>query len=42
MGDKIEKNSMGRACGANGGEERVVQGFVGEARRKETTWETQA
>ena len=26
-GDKIEKNEMGRACGAYGGEERHIQGF---------------
>jgi hypothetical protein len=31
FGDKIEKNEMGGACSAYGGEER-----------KETTWETQA
>ena len=29
-GNKIEKNEMGGACGANGGEERCVQGFGGE------------
>ena len=26
-GDKIEKNEMGRACSAYGGEERRIQGF---------------
>jgi len=27
---KIEKNEMGRACSAYGGEERCIQGFGGE------------
>jgi hypothetical protein len=29
-GDKIEKNEMGGACSAYGGEERRVQGFGGK------------
>jgi len=29
-GDKIEKNEMGGACSAYGGEERRVEGFGGE------------
>jgi len=29
-GDKIQKNAMGRACSAYGGEERCIQGFGGE------------
>ena len=29
-GGKMEKNGMGGACGANGGEERCIQGFCGE------------
>ena len=29
-GDKIEKNEMGGACSAYGGEERVIQRLVGE------------
>ena len=29
-GDKIEKNEMGEACSAYGGEERHIQGFDGE------------
>ena len=29
-GDQIEKNEMGRACSAYGGEERCIQGFGGE------------
>ena len=29
-GDKIEKNEIGRACSAYGGEERCIQGFGGE------------
>jgi len=41
LGDKIEKNEKGRACGAYGGEERHIQGFGGETGGKETTWETQ-
>ena len=28
---KVEKNGMGRACGAYGGGERCAQGFGGEA-----------
>jgi len=28
--DKIEKNEMGEACSAYGGEERRIQGFGGE------------
>jgi hypothetical protein len=28
---------MGRACG---GEEREIQRFIGETRRKDTTWKT--
>jgi hypothetical protein len=40
-GDKIE-NEMGGACNAYGGEERLIQDFGGETRRKESTWETQA
>jgi len=38
---KIEKNEMGRARNAYGGEERCVQGFGGETWRKDTTGETQ-
>ena len=29
-GDKIEKNEMGGACSAYGGEEMCIQGFGGE------------
>jgi hypothetical protein len=29
-GDKIEKNEMGGACSAYGGEERRIQSFVGK------------
>jgi len=36
------KNEMGGACSAYGREERRIQGFDGETRRKETTWEPQA
>jgi hypothetical protein len=38
--DKIEKNEMGGACSAYGGEERRIQVFGGETGRKETVWET--
>jgi hypothetical protein len=41
-GDKTEKNEMGRACRAYGGEERRIQSLGGETWRKETTWETEA
>jgi len=30
LGDKIEKNEMGGACSAYGGEEKPKQGFGGE------------
>ena len=30
VGDKIEKNEMGGACGTYGGGERWAQGFGGE------------
>jgi len=29
-GDKIEKNEIGGACSAYGGEEKPIQGFGGE------------
>jgi hypothetical protein len=29
-GDQIKKTEMGRACRAYGGEERCIQGFIGE------------
>jgi len=29
-GNKIEKNKMGGACSASGGEKRLIQGFGGE------------
>ena len=38
-GDKIEKNEMGGACSAYGGEERPRQSFDGETWMKETTSE---
>jgi hypothetical protein len=41
-GDQIEKNEMGRACCTCGGGERHVEGFDGENRGKETTWESQS
>jgi len=33
---------MGGACSAYGGEDRRIQGFGGETRGEDTTWETQA
>jgi len=33
---------MGEACSVYGGEEKLIQVFGGETRRKETTWKTQA
>jgi hypothetical protein len=41
-GDKIEKNEMGAACSAYGGDNRWIQGSGGETRGKETAWEIQA
>jgi hypothetical protein len=41
FGDKIKKNEMGWPCSAYEGEERRIQGFGGETRGIETTWETQ-
>jgi hypothetical protein len=40
-GDKLQKNDMGVACSACGGEERRIQGFGGETCGKGTTCETQ-
>ena len=40
-GGKIEKNKMGRACGAYGWGETHAQGSSGETLGKETTGETQ-
>jgi len=37
-GDKIEKNEMGGACSAYGGEERRIQGFGGETEVKRPLW----
>jgi hypothetical protein len=39
-GDKMEKNEIGWACSACGGEERRIQGFGGETGGKEITGET--
>ena len=30
LGDQIEKNELGGACGRYGGDERCIQGFGGE------------
>jgi hypothetical protein len=37
-GDKMEKNEMGWACSADGGEERCVQGFWWENLRERYHW----
>jgi len=42
LGDKIEKNEMGGAWSAYGGEERRIEGFGGETWGKEAAWEIQA
>jgi hypothetical protein len=39
---KIEENVISAACSAYGGGERCVEGFGGETRGKEATWETQS
>jgi hypothetical protein len=41
LGDKIEKNEMGRACSKYEGEESHIQGFGGETWGKETTLKNQ-
>ena len=41
VGGKIEKNEMGRACGAYGGGKRCAQGSGGGTGGKETIGETQ-
>jgi hypothetical protein len=38
MGDKIERNEMGGACGACGGEESFVQGFGKKNLRERDHW----
>jgi hypothetical protein len=38
----MEKKEVGGACSTYEGEERYVQGFVGETLGKEKTWKTQA
>ena len=42
LDNQTEKNKMGGACGTYVGEERHIQGFVGETWGKETTWKIQA
>jgi hypothetical protein len=39
---KIKENEVGGTCGTHGIGEECVQGFDGNARRKETTWKTKA
>jgi hypothetical protein len=40
--DKIKENEVGGECGTYGRGEKRVQGFGGTARRKKTTWKTNA
>jgi len=37
-GDQSKVGEMGGICGTNGEEEKCVQGFGVETRRKETSW----
>jgi hypothetical protein len=39
---QVKANEVGGACGTHGRVEKSVQGFGGNARRKETTWKTKA
>jgi hypothetical protein len=39
---QVKEDEVGRACGTHGREEKIVQGFGGKARRKETTGKTKA
>jgi len=38
----LEKNEMGRACSAHGGEEMFLQGFGGKNLRERKSLKTQA
>jgi hypothetical protein len=40
--DQVKVNEVGGACGTHGRGEKIVQGFGGKARRKETTQKTKA
>jgi hypothetical protein len=40
--DHIKEYVVGRSCGMHGRGEKIVQGFGGKARRKETTRKTEA
>jgi hypothetical protein len=40
--DQVKVNEVGGECGTHGTGEKIVQGFGGKARRKETTWKTKA
>jgi hypothetical protein len=39
---KLKENEVGRTCSTHGRGEKLVQGFGGKARRKETAWKTKA
>jgi hypothetical protein len=42
LADQVKVNEVGWPCGTHGRGEKIVQGFGGEARRKETTWKAKA
>jgi hypothetical protein len=42
LADQIKENEVGGTCGIYGREEESVEGFGGKAKRKETTWKTEA
>jgi hypothetical protein len=39
---QVKANEVGGARGTHGRGDKIVQGFGGKARRKETTWKTKA
>jgi hypothetical protein len=39
---RVKANEVGEACGTHGRGQKIVQGFGGKARRKETTGKTKA
>jgi hypothetical protein len=42
LADEVETNEVGRAYGTHGIEEKILQGFGGKTRRKDTTRKTKA
>jgi hypothetical protein len=39
---QVQASEVGGACGTHGRGEKIVRGFGGKARGKETTWKTKA